>query len=332
MIFSGANFASDANTTMDGITFTGDVSVSGASHDLLFHDSLFHQHLVITDTSMNNANVTANYDMFPGDKADCVGGPEGRIWINENSHSSTPDGVTIENSNIGGSVSQCDGIQTGGYGPQFLNNWIHDYHYQSSAHTDGIQDYGGSHEVVKGNFMYNVPDCYVSYDGTNHADVENNICVNDGSQSNGASPNDLDILGDTGSIIKHNTVVAFKDSYGSAGGCITLGSKGQSSTGTSITDNIATCLVTNSGGNSASYTENHNMWVSSGPSGTGDMHSTPTYAGGTCASLTSTQAPFCSDRWSNYLLAASSTGNNAADDGTDLGAYGPGPVTPGGPG
>ena len=53
--------------------------------------------------------------------------------------------------------------------------------------------------------MYNVPDCYVSYDGTNHADVENNICVNDGTQNNGASPNDLDILGDTGSIIKHNT-------------------------------------------------------------------------------------------------------------------------------
>ena len=39
--------------------------MSGASHDLLFHDSLFHQHLVITDTSVDNANVTANYDMFP---------------------------------------------------------------------------------------------------------------------------------------------------------------------------------------------------------------------------------------------------------------------------
>ena len=129
-------------------------------------------------------------------------------------------------------TSRCDGIQTGGYGPQFLNNWIHDFHYAGSDHTDGIQDYGGSHEVVKGNFMYNVPDCYVSYDGTNHADVENNICVNDGSQSNGASPNDLDILGDTGSIIKHNTVVAYKASYNSAGGCIMLGAKNGSSSGT----------------------------------------------------------------------------------------------------
>ncbi len=330
--FSGANFASDANTTMDGITFTGDVNMSGSSHDITLHDSLFHQHLVIDDTSMNNVNINVNYDMFPGNTADCINGPEGRIWVHDESHSATPDGVLIQNNNIGGTTSQCDGIQFGGYGAQIINNWFHDFHYAGSAHTDGIQDYGGRFEVVKGNFMYNLPDCYVSYDGTNHADVENNICVNDGSQSNGASPNDLDILGDTGSIIKHNTVVAFKDSYGSAGGCITLGSKGQSSTGTSITDNIATCLVTNSGGNSASYTENHNMWVSSGPNGTGDMHSTPTYAGGTCASLTSTQAPFCSDRWSNYLLAASSTGNNAADDGTDLGAYGPGPVTPGGPG
>jgi hypothetical protein len=41
---------------------------------------------------------------------------------------------------------------------------------------------------------------------------------------------------------------------------------------------------------------------------------------------------FCSDSWANYLLTASSAGNNAADDGTDVGASGPGPVTPGGPG
>ena len=330
-MFSGADFASDANTTMDGITFTDDVNMSGSSHDITLHDSLFHQHLIIDDTSMNNANINVNYNMFPGDTADCINGPEGRIWPHDESHSATPDGVLIQNNNIGGTTSQCDGIQFGGYGAQIINNWIHDFHYAGSAHTDGIQDYGGRFELVKGNFMYNTPDCYVSYDGTNHADVENNICVNDGSQSNGASPNDLDILGDTGSIIKHNTVVAYKDSYNSAGGCITLGSKGQSSTGTVITDNIASCLVTNSGGNSASFTENHNMWVSSGPSGTGDVHSTPTYAGGSCASLSSSTSPFCSASWANYMLTASSAGNNAADDGTDLGASGPGPVAPGGP-
>ena len=196
-------------------------------------------------------------------------------------------------------------MQIGGYGVQIINNWIHDFHFQNSAHTDGIQDYGGRYEVVEGNFMYNVPDCYVSYDGTNHADVEDNICVNDGTQNNGASPNDLDILGDSGSVIKHNTVAPIKDSYNNAGGCITLGSKSGSSTGTMITDNIATCLVTDSGGHSASYTESHNMWVAGGPSGTGDVHGTPTYQGGSCASLSSSQSPFCSDGWSNYLLASS---------------------------
>jgi hypothetical protein len=329
--FSGANFASDSDTTMDGVTFTDDVDMSGSTHDITLHDSLFHQHLIIDDTSMTNANIHVDYNMFPGDKADCINGPEGRIWPHDESHSATPDGVVIENNNIGGATSQCDGIQFGGYGAQIVNNWIHDFHYAGSAHTDGIQDYGGRYEVVKGNFMYNTPDCYVSYDGTNHADVEDNICVNDGSQSNGASPNDLDILGDIGSIIKHNTVVAFNDTYNNAGGCITLGAKSGKSTGTVITDNIATCMVSDSGGVSASYSDSHNMWVSSGPSGSGDLRSTPTYAGGSCASLSSSQSPFCSDGWSNYMLAASAAGNNAADDGTDIGAYGPGPVTPGGP-
>ena len=329
--FSGADFAPAANITMDGVTFTGDVSMSGNTHNITLHDSLFHQHLIIDDTSMNNANIDVDFNMFPGDKADCINGPEGRIWPHDTSHSATPDGVVIENNNIGGATSQCDGIQFGGYGAQIVNNWIHDFHYANSAHTDGIQDYGGQYEVVKGNFMYNVPDCYVSYDGTSHADVENNICVNDGTQSNGASPNDLDILGDSGSIIKHNTVVAFKDSYNNAGGCITLGAKSGRSTGTVISDNIATCLVTDSGGVSASYSESHNMWVSSGPNGSGDLHSTPAYSGGSCASLSSSQSPFCSEGWSSYLLAASSAGNHAAEDGTDMGAYGPGPVTPGGP-
>lgn len=329
--FSGADFTPAANITLDGVTFSGDVSVSGASHDLLFHDSLFHQHLVITDTSMNNANVTANYDMFPADKADCVGGPEGRIWINESSHTSTPDGVTIENSNIGGSASQCDGVQTGGYGPQILNNWIHDYHYQNKAHTDGVQDYGGSHEVVKGNFMYNVPDCYVSYDGTNHADIEDNICVNDGDQNNGASPNVLVINDDSSSVVKHNTLVAFKDSYGNPGGILMIGSKTSSGSGTVLTDNLATGFDNCENGNCRPYTENHNLFIQGGPGGSGDITGTPVYQGGVCGNLSSTQSPFCSESWSSYLLAASSPGGNAADDGTDMGAYGPGPVTPGGP-
>lgn len=327
--FSGASFSSASNITMDGITFSGDVSMAGNTHDVTLHDSLFHQHLVINDTAMANADIVINYNMFPADRTDCVGGPEGRIWPHDTTHSATPDGVLIENNNIGGAPSQCDGVQIGGNGVHIIGNWIHDFHYRNSAHTDGIQDYGGRSEVVAGNFMYNVPDCFVSYDGTSHADIENNICVNDGTQANGANPNDLDILGDNGSIITHNTVVGYRDSYNNAGGCITLGSKGGSSTGTKITNNIATCLVTDSGGHAASYTENHNMWVSSGPRGTGDVHGTPIYRGGSCASLSSSRSPFCADSWSSYLLSSSSSGYTASATGNALGAYGPGPVAPG---
>ena len=172
---------------------------------------------------------------------------------------------------------------------------------------------------------------YVSYDGTNHADIEDNVCVNDGSQNNGASPNVLVINDDSSSIVKHNTLVAFKDSYGNAGGIMSIGSKSSSGSGTTLTDNIATGFDNCENGNCRPYAESHNLFVQGGPGGTGDVHGTPAYQGGACGSLTSSTGPFCSEAWSNYLLTASSPGHNAADDGTDMGAYGSGPVTPGGP-
>ena len=227
---------------------------------------------------MNNANVTADYDMFPADKADCVGGPEGRIWLTTTG--TAPPMAYHREQQHRRATSQCDGMQTGDYGPQILNNWIHDYHYQNNAHTDGVQDYGGSHEVVKGNFMYNVPDCYVSYDGTNHADIEDNICVNDSSQNNGASPNVLVINEDNGSIVKHNTLVAFKDSYGNAGGILTIGSKSSSGSGTVLTDNVATGFNNCENGNCRPYTESHNLFIQGGPGGSGDVKATPDLPGG----------------------------------------------------
>lgn len=331
VVFSGGSMSSASNLTIDGITFTDDVTVSGTSHDVLLEDSLLHAHLVIDDTSMKAAAITANYDMFPGDRADCVDGPEGRISIGGSSDAASPDGVTIENSNIGGATSQCDGIQTGGDGPRILGNWIHDYHYAGDAHTDGVQDYGGRDELVEGNFFYDVPDCYVSYDGTVHAVVQDNICVNDGSQDNGASPNVLVVNDDNGSIVSHNTLAGFEDSYGSAGGVLSIGSKSAAGSGTELTDNIATSFNNCENGNCRPYTESHNLFVLGPTSGVGDLRGTPIYRGGACGVLTSSQGPFCPDKWADYLLTAASPGHDAAGDGTDVGAYGTGPVTPGGP-
>ncbi len=69
--------------------------------------------------------------------------------------------------------------------------------------------------------------------------------------------------------------------------------------------------------------------MSSGPNGSGDVHGTRRTPAGPARSLSSSQSPFCSDTWSNYLLTSGSAGHAAADDGTDLGAYGAGPAAPG---
>lgn len=110
-----------------------------------------------------------------------------------------------------------------------------------------------------------------------------------------------------------------------------VGSKSSAGSGTVLSDNVATGFDNCENGNCRPYTESHNLFINGGSGGTGDVTGTPVYQGGACGRLTSSQPPFCSDSWSNYLLASDSPGHDAADDGTDMGAYGPGPVTPGGP-
>lgn len=340
VIFNGMDFTSAAFIKMNGITFTDDVAIPWGTttsniHDVTIQNSIFHAHLEINDTVMNNSNVIIDYNMFPGDTADCINGPEGRIQFTNSGHAATPDGVVIENNNIGGVPSvQCDGIQFGGYGVQVLNNWFHDYHYQNSAHTDGIQGYGSSHEVVKGNFFYNVPDSYVAYDGMDNVDIENNVSVNDGTNNNGASPNQIDLLANTGSTtVKHNTAVGGKDSYGNTGGegNITLGSKGASCSGITITDNVATSIGNGSGGGNCTYSASFNLLQQGGGNGSGNIAAAPSYVGGDCGNLSADPPGACGGVWGNFILKSTSPGHNAANDGSDMGASGPGPATPGGP-
>ena len=336
VIFTVAQFTDASFITMDGITFKDDVSMGGAGttvHDVTIQTSIFHAHLDINDTAMQNANVVIDYNQFPGDTADCLGGAEGRIHLTNSAHAAVPDGVVIKNNNIGGvKTVQCDGIQSGGYGPQILGNWFHDFHYSGQAHTDGIQLYGSQSTVIKGNFFYNVPDGVVAYDGMKNEDIENNVFVNDSANDNGASPNQFDLLANSGtSTVKHNTVVGGLDTFGGTEGNILTGSKGAACTGLVINDNVATSISNDDGGGHCTFTGDYNLLPQGGGAGTHNLSGSPVYVGGDCGNLTVDPPGKCAGKWANFMLAPTSPGHLAASDGTDIGAYGTGPVTPGGP-
>jgi hypothetical protein len=308
-------------------------TTTGNVHDVTIQNSIFRSHLQINDTAMNNANVVINYNLFPGDSADCLNGPEGRIQLSNSGHAATPDGVVIENNNIGGVGSvQCDGIQSGGYGVKILGNWFHDFHYAGAAHTDGIQLYGAQANVIKGNFFYNVPDAIVAYDGMENDDIENNIAVNDSAKENGASPNQVDFLANQGtSTIRHNTVVGGLNSYGGTEGNILIGTKGPACTGLVLNDNVATSISNGDGSGNCTYSADYNLLQQGGGTGAHNIGSAPIYAGGDCGNLTVDPPGKCAGKWANFLLAPTSPGHHAASDGTEMGAHGTGPVTPGGP-
>ncbi len=338
VIFAGLDFRQAAFITLDGITFTDDADVpwgtnTGDVHDITIQNSIFHAHLAINDTTMENANIVINYNSFPGDTADCINGPEGRIQIGASSHGNAPDGILIENNNIGGvSTVQCDGLQSGAYGAKIVGNWFHDYHFSGGAHTDGIQLYGAEANVITGNFFYNVPDGVVAYDGMANEDIENNIMVNDSAKDDGASPNQFDLLANSAaSIAKHNTVVGGLNAFNGTEGNLLIGSKGDPCTALTINDNVATSISNGDGGGSCTYTADYNLLQQGGGTGTHDIQGAPVYQGGDCGNLTADPPGACSDKWSNFLLTPTSPGHLAADDGMDMGAYGLGPKTPGGP-
>lgn len=178
-----------------------------------------------------------------------------------------------------------------------------------------------------------MPDGVVAYDGMKNEDIENNIFVNDSAKDDGASPNQFDLLANTGtSTIRHNTVVGGRNAFDGDEGVIIVGSKGPACSGLSITDNVATSISNGSGGGNCVYTADYNLLQKGGGgAGANNIAAAPTYAGGDCGNLTVDPPGKCSAKWSNFLLGQSSKGHAAASDGTDMGAYGPGPVTPGGP-
>ena len=238
------------------------------------------------------------------------------MWFPE--RTSQPSGITIQNSTFGPGGNS-DGIQNGSNGTRILNNRflsIHQVDSGAGVHADAIQLYGSQNTVIRGNLMYDVADCIMAPDGSDHEIVEDNACYSSGQ---GAA---FTFESDNGSTIRHNTLLDTGASqtcdYGVRCGELRLGNKSGDPAGraTIVTDNILAFISIPEGSQTYASEGFNLMTAGKGPAAS-DLSGTPTYVGGAKPTT-----------YAGFALARGSLGKGNASDGTDRGITVNGVVLP----
>ena len=299
------DFRPASNITLDGLSITGLTIGNSGSRNITVRNSLFDRSQATLRTGeLANANILFEGNSHIGFVAG-GGGGEGRIFLPEKT--SQPSGVTIQNSLFAGGNS--DGVQNGGRGVRILNNEFRDMQQidgASGVHADSIQLYGSAETVIRGNWFHNVAVGIMCADGCDHEVVEDNVFAVNG------SPYAVQLLSDSGSVFRHNTMLDYGTcDYNQPCGILYLGNKSQdpASQGTVLKDNILTRVCICSGSVSGLAEQSHNL-VTNGPAnGTADLRGRPTYVGGPGPTT-----------FAGFALAAGSLGKGNASDATDRGA------------
>ena len=299
------DFRPASNITLDGLSITGLTIGNSGSRNITVRNSLFDRSQATLRTGeLANANILFEGNSHIGFVAG-GGGGEGRIFLPEKT--SQPSGVTIQNSLFAGGNS--DGVQNGGRGVRILNNEFRDMQQidgASGVHADSIQLYGSAETVIRGNWFHNVAVGIMCADGCDHEVVEDNVFAVNG------SPYAVQLLSDSGSVFRHNTMLDYGTcDYNQPCGILYLGNKSQdpASQGTVLKDNILTRVCICSGSVSGLAEQSHNL-VTNGPAnGTADVRGRPTYVGGPGPTT-----------FAGFALAAGSLGKGNASDATDRGA------------
>lgn len=203
-------------------------------------------------------------------------------------------GFSITNSDLGPDITERVG------GPAFCE--------PDTAHTDPIQFFGrgAAVTIIDGNWVHENVDGIAAYDGTGNATITDNVVTADSAGRCLEVYYDNSGTGDDPSTVAHNTV------YGS--GCqIALSHKTihPAGAGTIVKNNITPggVTLTSQDGNppfSTAGVNTHNMFTSGASSP--NFNGTPTFIGGV---VPTTHGGFC--------LAPGSAGENAGDDGLDVG-------------
>jgi hypothetical protein len=217
-------------------------------------------------------------------------------------------GLQIRNSTFSGmsSAEGADGILIVGgardieIGPNNRFDSILQSQSPDGAHTDGIQDFGGGpNNWIHDNYFVTCSTPIMMPDGSTNLIVENNVF-------DGASdPNDYKIqLGSASSpVVRHNT-------FRNAGLAVDSKTGEPASTNALVENNIfvGNSPVKTSGGNGCSNcTFTHNLFDND-PFGSNTIIGTPTFVGGAVPNT-----------YAGWALAPGSVGENAGNDGLDMG-------------
>jgi hypothetical protein len=285
------DLSSASGFTLDGMGGMGG-SIYAGVHNITIRNSTFTTDMVVDGPT--NASITFDHDSFP-----CGSCEPARLHLAYGQ--STPSGVTVSNSVFAGGDS--DGIQTG-VGMNIIHNEFRDILESGPNHTDNIQLIGAAGSVVRGNWVHNTvsgsTQGITAFNGLANAIIEDNVIDLSGADMR---PWGLELQTDSGSIVRHNTLVYRGICvYNLPCGLIAIRT---GSVNTTVMDNIAARIDVLDGSTLAAH--GHNMVQNGAMSG--DFLGVPTFAGGTHPAT-----------YAGYALTTSSPGKNAASDGLDVGA------------
>ncbi|MDA0166940.1 right-handed parallel beta-helix repeat-containing protein [Solirubrobacter ginsenosidimutans] len=290
------DFSPAVGVHVSGVTVTS-AQIAGQSRHIRISNSRFSGATVIRADKLVNADIVLSRNTHR-DINVCATCLEGRIDVTGQANG--PSGVVIENSTFGPG-GNADGVQTGGYGVQILNNEFTGIHESAGVHTDAIQLYGSRATRIEGNWIHDTSSGIMAADGADHEVIENNVIAP------GGYPFAISIRSDNGSIIRNNTLPDGKCAWNLACGIVALGTTpGKSEgSGTSVVGNILS-EVSLTGG--ATGEQDYNL-IAHGPlAGAHDRAGVPTYTAG--------HQP---DTLAGYTLAVGSPGRRTAQDGNDRG-------------
>jgi hypothetical protein len=290
-------FSNAQNITLDGVAI-GEASLTGSTRDITIRNATFSGPTTVDGVA--NANILFDRNSYLN--IDAGGQFDSPARIHLPYTSSTPSGVTVQNSLLSGGDS--DGIQAG-TGLNIINNEFRDLLEKGSNHTDAIQLLSAPGSVIRGNYIHHTATGIVAYDGVSRAVIEDNVI--DLTQAGAQRPWGIELYSDSSSSIRHNTVrYGASCSFDQPCGMIALDRKPDdpAGAGTVVVDNIATEIAIQNG--SVAATRSHNLLRRNVK--TGDKTGTPIFSG--AGSLTSYAA---------FTLTAASPGRSGASDGTDIG-------------
>jgi hypothetical protein len=302
------------HNTVDGGCRTGPESCGGVG-------------LISTRDIPSNGNIVFDHNVIDGVSPDSSS-QEGSIQLVNTAScqaAAANPPTTIEHNRFEQGIG--DGIQLGGDECRTViryNEFVNRIEpsgaqcdgYSGCPHADSIQGVSDSVGlVITGNYFKNEVNCILTADGSYESSTfSENVCVvTDG------SVRALQGAGWTNGTIRHNTVVnAGGNSFDATHG-------GTETSGMSNTDNIFTAGMDNAsqtgGGQWDTFDYNLSDCPSGNPCGSHNITTgAPTFVGGSNPSS-----------WAGYALASGSVGENAASDGTDMGAsfaVTPGPEGP----